>query len=103
LQVEGVQVAPAAEVKEAIEVAETVSESETLQKTLAIIKPDAMSPSAIEQILEVIKKNRFQIVQRKKTWMTAEMVSEFYKEHEGQSFFPALVAYLSRYIKERLF
>jgi len=66
-----------------------------VQKTLAIIKPDAMYPSAIEQIFEIIKKNRFEIVTKKKTWLSPQLVAEFYKEHEGQSFFPSLVTYLS--------
>lgn len=65
------------------------------QKTLAIIKPDAMSPSAIEHIFEVIKKNRFQVIEKKKIWMSKELVAQFYKEHEGQTFFASLLTYLS--------
>ena len=71
------------------------SDGNGLQKTLAIVKPDAMSPSSVEQILEIIKKNRFEIVQKRKIWMSKEIVSEFYNEHQGQPFFPALLSYLS--------
>jgi nucleoside diphosphate kinase len=66
-----------------------------MQKTLAIIKPDAMHPSAIEQILGIIKRSRFQILDKRKIWMSKELVAEFYKEHAGQSFFSALLSYLS--------
>jgi nucleoside diphosphate kinase len=66
-----------------------------VQKTLAIIKPDAMNPTAIEQILEIVRRNRFEIVEKRKIWMSKELVAEFYSEHEGQPFFPALLAYLS--------
>jgi nucleoside diphosphate kinase len=66
-----------------------------IEKTLAIIKPDAMFPSAVEKIMDVIKRNRFQIVDKKKIWMDKELVAEFYKEHEGQPFFQSLITYLS--------
>ena len=66
-----------------------------VQKTLAIIKPDAMSPTAIEHIMSIIKKNRFKILGKKKLWLSKEIVTEFYKEHEGQSFFESLKSYLS--------
>ena len=46
-----------------------------LQKTLAIIKPDAMAPSAIEHILAVIKKNHFKIVEKKKLWLSIKIIT----------------------------
>ena len=66
-----------------------------VQKTLAIIKPDAMNPTAIEHILSIISKNRFKIEEKKKLWLSKEVVGEFYKEHEGQSFYESLKTYLS--------
>jgi nucleoside diphosphate kinase len=54
-----------------------------------------MSPTAIEHIMAIISKNRFKIVEKKKLWLSKEVVGEFYKEHQGQSFFESLKTYLS--------
>ena len=65
---------------------------------MAIIKPDAMSPTAIEHIMSIITKSRFKILEKKKIWLSKEVVGEFYKEHEGQSFYESLKTYLSAYV-----
>jgi nucleoside diphosphate kinase len=66
-----------------------------LEKTLAIIKPDAMIPTIIDQILSMIKWNRFHIVEQKKIWLTKEEAEVFYQEHKGRPFFETLVDFLS--------
>lgn len=71
-----------------------------MEKTLAIIKPDAMQGPIIEQILEMIKMNRFDIVDIKKCWLTKQAAEEFYKEHRLAGFFNKLVNFLSRFIIE---
>ncbi|EGF79674.1 hypothetical protein BATDEDRAFT_35212 [Batrachochytrium dendrobatidis JAM81] len=71
------------------------SDSPGLEETLALIKPDAMSPGVLDQIIDIIRLNRFEIVNRKKVWMTEANVREFYASHVEKSFFPSLVSYLS--------
>ena len=66
-----------------------------MQRTLAVIKPDAMQPGIVDQIMDIIRMNRFDVVQKKKVWMDEKLVSEFYKEHKDKPFFPSLVTYLS--------
>ncbi|KAJ3285254.1 thioredoxin domain-containing protein 6, partial [Borealophlyctis nickersoniae] len=65
------------------------------EQTVAIIKPDAMAPSVIDQILDTIRRNRFEVEQKKKVWLTREQVQELYKEHEMTPFFASLVTYMS--------
>ncbi|KAJ1343945.1 hypothetical protein BSLG_001495 [Batrachochytrium salamandrivorans] len=71
-------------------------DSPVLEKTLALIKPDAMSPGTLSQILEIIRINRFEIVNRKKIWMSDALAREVYKEHVDKPFFLLLVTYLTR-------
>lgn len=42
--------------------------------TLAFIKPDAMHPSTISEIFDVLKRNRIDIVSMKKVWLNKEQV-----------------------------
>ena len=66
-----------------------------VEKTLVIIKPDGMAPSTVESILEQIKMNRFEITKRVKAWLTPDQVTQLYKQHEGQSFLPSLITYMT--------
>ncbi|KAJ3033116.1 Thioredoxin domain-containing protein 3 [Rhizophlyctis rosea] len=66
-----------------------------LEETLAIIKPDAMSPSTVEQIMAIIKRNRFQVKQIKKVWLDRQNVEELYAEHRTEKFFEGVITYLS--------
>ncbi|KAI8925457.1 nucleoside diphosphate kinase [Entophlyctis helioformis] len=71
------------------------SPSTPAEETLALIKPDAMGPGTRDRIMEMIRINRFEVVRKKKIWMTDALVKEFYAEHADKPFFPALVTYLS--------
>jgi nucleoside diphosphate kinase len=66
-----------------------------LEQTLALIKPNAMSPFLVEQIMEIIRKHRFEVLIKKKIWLTKDQVMKFYAEHEGRPFFNNLVEFLS--------
>lgn len=61
--------------------------------TYGMIKPDAYDKQ--DEIFEIIKANGFKIVQMRKMTCTPEKLSLFYKEHEGKSFFPDLVKFMS--------
>ncbi|KAI8921365.1 nucleoside diphosphate kinase [Powellomyces hirtus] len=69
--------------------------SATSERTLAIIKPDAMAPAVLAQILDIIRRNRFDIVQRKKVWLTPAQVEELYKEHEKAAYFQGVLTHMS--------
>ncbi|XP_024919437.1 thioredoxin domain-containing protein 3 homolog isoform X2 [Cynoglossus semilaevis] len=66
-----------------------------MQRTLAVIKPDAMEEHK-EGILEEIQATGFTVAQLKETVLSKEMAEEFYKEHRGKPFFEQLVEFMCR-------
>ncbi|KAJ3178431.1 thioredoxin domain-containing protein 6, partial [Geranomyces variabilis] len=69
--------------------------SATAERTLAIIKPDAMAPAIVAQILDVLRRQRFEIVGRRKVWLTPAQVEELYKEHEKENYFQGVLTHMS--------
>jgi len=66
-----------------------------LEKTLSIIKPDAVERNLDNEIKEIFKKNGFLIVKEKKIQIEKSEAEKFYKVHETKPFFNDLCAYLS--------
>ncbi|RUS83718.1 hypothetical protein EGW08_008514 [Elysia chlorotica] len=64
-----------------------------VERTLAIIKPDALHKA--EEIEDIIQRSGFAILQKRRVHLTPEQASDFYAEHYGKLFFPSLVAYMS--------
>ncbi|XP_011449580.1 nucleoside diphosphate kinase homolog 5-like [Crassostrea angulata] len=64
-----------------------------VERTLAIVKPDAIHKS--EEIEDIILRSGFAILQKRRVHLTPEQASDFYAEHYGKMFFPSLVAYMS--------
>ena len=67
----------------------------TLEKTFAIIKPDAVSRKISGKILSRIEENGFTIVAMKKLWLTKKEAEGFYAVHKGKPFFESLTTYMS--------
>lgn len=65
------------------------------QRTLAIIKPDAVSNLYTGQIINLIELNKFKIIAIKKLLMTRTMGEEFYSVHKERPFFNELVEYIT--------
>ncbi|CAB1430702.1 unnamed protein product [Pleuronectes platessa] len=65
------------------------------QRTLAVIKPDAMEEHK-EKILEEIHASGFSVTQLKETVLSREVAEEFYKEHREKPFFGQLVEFMCR-------
>ena len=65
------------------------------EKTLSIIKPDAVERNLTEEIKTFFIKNNLKIVDSKKIHITKEEASEFYKVHQSKPFYDDLCAYLS--------
>ncbi|KAI9102594.1 nucleoside diphosphate kinase [Phlyctochytrium arcticum] len=74
---------------------ESPTSSVPSEKTLAIIKPEAMAPGTVKELLDIIKRNRFEIVDRKKCWLVPAQVEELYREHEKQPYFEGVVTHLT--------
>ena len=65
------------------------------EKTLSIIKPDAVERNLVEDIKNIFKKNNLIIKESKKIHITKEEAAEFYKVHQSKPFYNDLCAYLS--------
>jgi nucleoside-diphosphate kinase len=70
-------------------------EEETLEKTFAIIKPDAVGRNISGKILTKIEENGFTIVAMKKLRLSKKEAEGFYAVHKGKPFFESLTAYMS--------
>uniref|UniRef100_A0A4W3HE04 NME/NM23 family member 5 n=1 Tax=Callorhinchus milii TaxID=7868 RepID=A0A4W3HE04_CALMI len=64
-----------------------------VERTLAVIKPDSMDKA--EEILDVIVRSGFTVIQRRKLHLSPEQCSDFYAEHYGKMYFPSLTAFMS--------
>ncbi|MCS6966498.1 MAG: nucleoside-diphosphate kinase [Candidatus Kapabacteria bacterium] len=65
------------------------------QRTLAIIKPDAVRRKLIGEIITAITQAGFHIVGLKLVHMTKEQAESFYDVHRGRFFFEELTRFMS--------
>ena len=65
------------------------------EKTLSIIKPDAVERNLTEDIKNIFIKNNLKIIENKKIHITKDEAAEFYRVHQSKSFYTDLCAYLS--------
>ena len=66
-----------------------------LEKTLSIIKPDAIERNLENKINGFFLKNGFKILRQKKVKISKEEAAEFYKVHQTKAFYEDLCNYLS--------
>ena len=66
-----------------------------IEKTLSIIKPDAVERNLEDKIKKIFIKNNLKISKTKKEKISKEEASEFYKEHQTKPFYGGLCNYLS--------
>jgi nucleoside-diphosphate kinase len=67
----------------------------TLERTLTIIKPDAVRRNAIGDIIEQFEKNGFHILSMKMLEISKHQAEQFYAVHAGKSFFNSLTDFMS--------
>ena len=66
-----------------------------MEKTLSIIKPDAVERNLENKIKNFFEKNHLKIIKSKKVKISKEEASEFYKVHQTKPFYNDLCSYLS--------
>ena len=66
-----------------------------MERTLSIIKPDAVERDLIQKIKDEFLNNNFKIVNERKIHITKQEAEKFYKVHETKPFYNDLCAYLS--------
>ena len=67
----------------------------SLQRTLSIIKPDAVKRHLIGAILARFEQQGFNIAAAKMVQLNREQAEGFYAEHQGKPFFEPLVEYMT--------
>ena len=66
-----------------------------IERTLSIIKPDAVQRNLQDQIKQEFKNKGFDIIKEKKIHISKEEAEKFYKVHETKPFYNDLCKYLS--------
>ena len=66
-----------------------------MERTLAIIKPDAVQRQLVGVIISEIEMNKFVIPAIRTLRLTVEQAALFYQEHRAKPFYESLVAYMS--------
>ena len=65
------------------------------EKTLSIIKPDAIERNLAEEIKQMFLNYGFEILKEKKIQISKEEAEQFYVVHQAKPFFNELCSYLS--------
>lgn len=66
-----------------------------IERTLSIIKPDAVSKNLIGQVISRFEKGGLRVAAAKMMHLTKTQAEQFYAVHQARPFFPALVSFMS--------
>lgn len=66
-----------------------------MQRTLSIIKPDAVAKNVIGKIIDRFESNGLKIAAMKKIKLSEEVAAGFYAEHKERGFFKDLVSFMT--------
>ena len=66
-----------------------------VERTLSIIKPDAVGKNVIGKIYSRFESNGLQIVASRMLRLSEEVAGGFYAEHRERPFFPALIEFMT--------
>ena len=67
----------------------------TLQRTLTIVKPDAVRKNAVGDIIEQFEKNGFRILAMKMLEISQHQAEQFYAVHASRPFYHSLTRFMS--------
>jgi len=66
-----------------------------VERTLSIIKPDAVGKNIIGKIYSRFESNGLRVVAAKMLRLSESVAGGFYAEHEGRPFYPALIEFMT--------
>jgi nucleoside-diphosphate kinase len=66
-----------------------------VERTLTIIKPDAVEAGHVGDIIKIFEANRFKIVAACLARLSKEEAESFYAVHRGKGFFESLTTFMS--------
>lgn len=71
------------------------SVAQNMQRTLVIVKPDAVARGLIEEVLLRFQQTGLTLMARRKLTMDKALAEEFYAGHKGQPFFERYVTFMT--------
>ncbi len=66
-----------------------------MERTLSIIKPEAVEKGLVGKIVSILESSGMKIKGMKMVWMTKSQAESFYEVHKGKPFFDSLTSYMS--------
>ena len=66
-----------------------------VERTLSIVKPDAVAKNVIGEIYSRFEKNGLRLVAAKMLRLSEEVAGGFYAEHKERPFFPDLIGFMT--------
>ena len=66
-----------------------------IERTLSIIKPDAVAKNVLGEIISRFEKNNLKIIAAKLVTLSASDVGGFYAEHKGKPFYDDLIKFMT--------
>ncbi len=66
-----------------------------IERTLSIIKPDAVAKNVIGKIYSRFETNGLKVIASKMTWLSPQEAGEFYAVHKARPFYPDLVDFMT--------
>ena len=67
----------------------------TMERTLALIKPDATERNIIGDIISMIENKKFKITRLRSMMLTESKARQFYDVHSSKPFYNALIEYMT--------
>ena len=67
----------------------------SIQKTLSIIKPNAVKKNKIGMIIALIEKANLKVINAKMVTLKQDEAELFYREHKGKPFFSELTSFMT--------
>ncbi|WP_319237938.1 nucleoside-diphosphate kinase [uncultured Propionivibrio sp.] len=66
-----------------------------IERTLSIIKPDAVAKNVIGKIYSRFETNGLKVIAAKMAWLSAQEAGEFYAVHKARPFYADLVKFMT--------
>lgn len=66
-----------------------------MEKTLVIIKPEAVSKKLVGKIISIYEDNRLEIIHAHRVLPTREVLAKHYAAHQGKDFYENLIEFMS--------
>jgi nucleoside-diphosphate kinase len=66
-----------------------------IERTLTIIKPDAVAAGHVGDIIKIVEANQFKIIAARLASLTRKEAEGFYAVHRGKGFFESLTTFMS--------